>query len=133
MPALRERKEDIRELANYFLTTFALREGKVGLGLTKDAVQALEAYRWKGNIRELRNAMERAAIMAEGEVKMQDLPSSILQESGSVNSFSLAEVEKGHIRKILHYTSNNKTKAAHLLGIGVATLYRKLEEYGLDK
>lgn len=133
LPSLRERKEDIKELANHFLNTFTKRESKFGLKLSKEALQALEHHSWRGNIRELRNAIERAVILAEGEVQSQDLPSSILQESSTANSFPLAEVEKAHIKKILHYTSNNKTKAAQLLGIGVATLYRKLEEYGLDK
>lgn len=133
LPPLRERREDIPEFANYFLQAFAKREGKTGLALSKEATQALADYGWKGNIRELRNAMERAAILAEGEVQLQDLPSTVLTQGGPANGYSLAEVEKAHIRKMLAHAAGNKTKAAGHLGIGVATLYRKLEEYGLDK
>lgn len=131
LPPLRERKEDIKELAVFFLKTYARQEEKNNLKFSKEALQALETYSWKGNIRELRNAIERAVILAEDSVQVQDLPSSVLQESNGENAFALAEVEKAHIKKILQYTSNNKTKAAQLLGIGVATLYRKLEEYGI--
>lgn len=132
LPPLRERIDDIPELAQHFLRAFAQREGKPELEFSRDATQALQNYSWKGNIRELRNAIERAVILAEGEIRVEDLPAPLLQQRAS-NDFSLADVEKAHIRKILAYTSNNKTKAASLLGIGVATLYRKLEEYGLDK
>lgn len=133
LPPLRERREDIQELTTYFLQAFSKREGKSGLKLSKDAMKTLETGEWKGNIRELRNVMERAVILAEGEVQVHDLPSHLLQQSAGANLHSLAEVEKAHIKKMLAYASGNKTKAAQLLGIGVATLYRKLEEYDLDR
>lgn len=131
LPPLRERKPDIAELSDHFLKVFAQRETKPGLKFSKEAAQALQNYSWKGNIRELRNVVERAVILAEGEIRPDDLPASVLQQKSSTH-VSLADVEKAHIQKILKHTANNKTKAASLLGIGVATLYRKLEEYGLD-
>lgn len=132
LPPLRERRPDIPELARYFLNVFAQRESKPGLTFSKEALRALEDYSWKGNIRELRNVVERAVILAEEEIRPEDLPAPVLQHEADAR-FSLADVEKAHIQKILKHTGNNKTKAANLLGIGVATLYRKLEEYGLDK
>ncbi len=121
LPPLRERREDIKELAFYFLQSFSKREGKAELKLSKDAISALENYVWRGNIRELKNVMERAVILAEGEVQLQDLPGYLLQNSSMDKVFSLAEVEKAHIQKMLAYTSSNKTKAAQLLNIGAAS------------
>ena len=134
LPTLRERKEDIEALASYFLNMFCEREGKRGLQLAKDTIQVLKNYFWKGNIRELRNVMERAVILSGDQyIIPQDLPPELQQQNADADTFLLADVEKRHIRKILQYTANNKTKAAQLLGIGVATLYRKLEEYGLEQ
>ena len=104
------------------------------LQLSADTLQQLNNYHWAGNIRELRNVIERAVILADDDIiQPQDLPSEIQQQTSPSNSFSLVEIEKTHIRKILQYTDNNKTKTAKLLGIGLATLYRKIEEYGLNK
>lgn len=133
LPPLRERREDIKELAAYFFESFSKREGKAGIKLSQEVIKTLEGYEWKGNIRELRNVIERAVILTEGELQIYDLPAYMLQKSSTTNLHSLAEVEKAHIKRLLAYTSGNKTKAAQLLGIGVATLYRKLEEYGLDQ
>lgn len=134
LPPLRERKEDIKELAAHFLETFAKREGKVVTTIAPDALRALEAHNWKGNIRELRNVMERAVILCDGaSIELQDLPFGIQHPHAEAAGFSLAEVEKAHIQKMLVYAGGNKTKTAALLGIGLATLYRKLDEYGLPK
>jgi DNA-binding NtrC family response regulator len=134
LPPLRERKKDIPLLARFFLQQFSKKENKPGLQLSSDAAQALEAYSWKGNIRELRNVMERAVVLSDGEViKVADLPSDIQEPVTPAAAFSLAAVEKEHIQKILRHTGNNKAKTAQMLGIGVATLYRKLEEYQLPK
>lgn len=134
LPPLRERQEDILELTDFFLRQFRSKENKLELQLSQDAAKALLAYSWKGNIRELRNVIERAVILSEDEyINLSDLPSEIQKPVTAANNFSLAGVEKEHIRKILHYTGNNKAKTAQLLGIGVATLYRKLEEYNLPK
>jgi two-component system, NtrC family, response regulator len=134
LPPLRERKEDILLLTHFFLQQFANKEAKPALKLSKDAAKALEAYSWKGNIRELRNVVERAVILSdEVIINVRDLPSDIQEPVTPATNFSLSAVEKEHIQKILRYTGNNKAKTAQLLGIGVATLYRKLEEYQLPK
>jgi len=131
LPSLRERAEDIKEIAVYFIEKFGRREGKI-LKLSDEAVNALNTHYWKGNIRELRNVIERAVILADGEfIRLNDLPSEIQMHETINNNYSLAEVEKMHIRKMFNYTQKNKTRTAQLLGIGVATLYRKLDEYGL--
>jgi DNA-binding NtrC family response regulator len=132
LPALRERTEDISELAHYFLNTYRQREGKSHLSFSKEAMEALQNYSWKGNIRELRNVVERAVILAEETIHPSDLPADVMQYP-ALDTMSLASLEKTHIQKILAYASQNKTKAAQILGIGIATLYRKLEEYGLPK
>ncbi|HEX8316559.1 MAG TPA: sigma-54 dependent transcriptional regulator [Flavisolibacter sp.] len=134
LPPLRERREDIKKLAEHFLKTFAGREGKSHLQISDEALRVLECYSWKGNIRELRNVMERAVILAnEAMVQLEDLPSDMQHPHATAPSFSLAEIEREHIQKILAHTGNNKTKTAQLLQIGLATLYRKLEEYGLPR
>jgi two-component system NtrC family response regulator len=134
LPPLRERKEDIAELATYFLQTFAQREGKSISGLSADALQTMEVHSWRGNIRELRNVMERAVILSNGPViGLADLPVDIQHQHSTSSGMSLAQVEKTHIQKMLLYTGGNKTKAAQLLEIGLATLYRKLDDYNLPK
>ena len=99
-------------------------------------LQALHAHAWKGNIRELRNVIERAVILCEGEQLTPDLLPFNFQHAGaqgvSAGIFNLQDVEKLHIQNVLHYTKGNKTKTAELLGIGLTTLYRKIQEYGLE-
>jgi DNA-binding NtrC family response regulator len=132
LPALRERKEDIPVLAEYFLHTTAVKENKQSLQLSDDALKLLKNYLWKGNIRELRNVMERAVILTDGVILPEHLPYEIqTQSEGAGNNLSLSSVEKNHIQKVLQHTKGNKTKAAEYLGIGLTTLYRKLEEYNI--
>lgn len=133
LPALRERREDIPALTAYFLTQFTARESRQSLQIGKITMQLLQQYSWKGNIRELKNVTERAAIMCEGtEILPEHLPYEIQQQNAvNLPELSLAAVEKYHIQKILHYTNGNKAKAARLLEIGLATLYRKMEEYSI--
>lgn len=133
LPPLRERKEDIPALMDFFLKKFADRENKRPLQIGKTAMPLLLQYNWKGNIRELKNVMERAAILAEGtEILPEHLPFEIQQQDNAkMPEFSLAAVERQHIQKILQYTNGNKAKAARLLEIGLATLYRKMEEYSI--
>ena len=93
--------------------------------INEDFYKKLENNSWKGNIRELKNTLERSLILMENnELSAQNVPDS---EGG--NSFSMSSVEKDHILKVLNYTKGNKAEAARLLDIGIATLYRKLEEY----
>jgi DNA-binding NtrC family response regulator len=134
LPSLRERKEDIPLLANHFLKIFSQRTNKRISGIDREAITRLQMHEWKGNIRELKNVIERAVILAdEFELKTEHLPVDIQQPSFNrlSSSFDLASIERSHIQKVLHYTKGNKTKAAELLGIGLTTLYRKLDEYNI--
>ena len=93
-------------------------------------LKALEQHPWKGNIRELKNIIERAVILSDDELGVSSLPVDFSMD-GESSPTDLASAEKNHIRKILRQTEGNKTHAARLLGIGVSTLYTKLKEYGL--
>ena len=109
---------------------FTSKENKQIIKLSDEALKLLKNYSWKGNIRELRNVMERAVILADDIVLPEHLPYEIQNQNNSTtNSLSLSSVEKNHIQKVLQYTKGNKTKTAEYLGIGLTTLYRKLEEY----
>ena len=106
--------------------------------ITPEYLGTLKKHVWKGNVRELRNVIERSMIIADGAVlTVSDLPFDIQQavlesEGGKgYSEFDLAQVEKAHIRKVLQYTGGNKTEAARLMHIGLTTLYRKIEEYGI--
>ena len=134
LPSLRERKEDIPVLAAFFLHQFIEKENRPIVKINAAASKLLQQYDWKGNIRELKNVMERAAILVEGtEILPEHLPYEIQQQNvGAQKKLSLAAIEKQHIEKILHYTGGNKTKAASLLEIGLATLYRKMQEYSIS-
>jgi DNA-binding NtrC family response regulator len=130
LPALRNRVEDIPLLAEHFLQIYAARENKPVRRLSLEALQLMQQHAWKGNIRELRNIMERATILAEGDsILPEHLPFEIQQQDQSSGNLALVSVEKSHIQKVLQYTKGNKTKAAMVLGIGLTTLYRKMEEY----
>ncbi len=133
LPPLREHAEDIPALANHFLAYYAAKENLPVLHIHKDAIQLLQQHAWKGNIRELRNVLERATIMTDGDTILPEhLPFEIQKQSTGSSSLTLASVEKDHIQKVLRHTNGNKTKTAVLLGIGLTTLYRKMEEYGLN-
>lgn len=138
LPALRDRKKDIRLLAEHFMHYFALKVKKQLNGLTDNFVEKLEAYNWPGNIRELKNIIERAVILADDNVLDESLLPYEMQEpqqnkNGTViSSFDLSSIEKFHIQRVLNHAHGNRAEAARLLNIGVATLYRKLKEYGLD-
>jgi two-component system NtrC family response regulator len=135
LPALRHRKQDIPLLAIHFMKIFAEKVNKRITGMQKDFVEHLLHNDWKGNIRELKNVLERAVILAEGhEITLDCLPLE-LQAYGyqpqSLSAFDLASVEKLHIQRVLNHTKGNKTEAAKLLNIGLTTLYRKIEEFNL--
>ena len=134
LPALRERKEDIPELANYYLSFFSEKTNKRFIGINAEANKVLQHYNWKGNIRELKNTIERAVILEDGEwITQHSLPSDMQfqSENNPAGSYELAEIERQHILKVLLHTKGNKTEAARLLNIGLTTLYRKIEEYKL--
>jgi two-component system, NtrC family, response regulator len=133
LPALRDHAEDIPALANHFLAWYASKENEPVLHIHKDALQLLQQHAWKGNIRELRNVLERATIMTDGNTILPEhLPFDIQKQDKGAASLTLASVEKDHIQKVLRYTKGNKTKTAVLLGIGLTTLYRKMEEYKIE-
>ncbi len=136
LPALRERVADIEPLAQHFAALFAAKTNKKPPHLSPNFTEALKRHHWPGNIRELKNVMERSVILATGNELTTDLlPFEIQQqlsnEGSALSAFSLQAVEKLQIQKVLNYTGGNKTEAAKLLGIGSATLYRKIEEYKL--
>ncbi|KIA88478.1 sigma-54-dependent transcriptional regulator [Kaistella jeonii] len=125
LPPLRERKADIRELTNFYIAQFSTKMNLKNIIINENFYNKLENNSWKGNIRELKNTLERSLILIENnQLSAENLPTS---ESG--NSFAMSSVEKDHILKVLNYTKGNKAEAARLLDIGIATLYRKLEEY----
>ena len=104
-------------------------------GMNPAFLEALEQQPWKGNIRELRNVIERSLIVCEGgRLDVCDLPLEIQNNhyecsDDNAGNFELAAMEKRHIARVLEYTKGNKTEAARLLKIGLTTLYRKIEEY----
>lgn len=134
LPPLRERKEDIPLLIQEFIRQFSPEYTAGEKKISPEGIRLLQQYNWKGNIRELKNVIERAMILSgEDEILPEHLPYEIQQQSANTDSsFSMASVEKEHIRKILQFTRGNKAKAARLLQIGLATLYRKIEEYQLQ-
>lgn len=136
LPQLRQRIKDIEPLTSYFVRYFSLKINKKNIAFTESFLEKLEQYHWPGNIRELKNILERCVVLVEGpELTEELLPFEIqhpIRSDKSLSAFSMSSVEKLHIQKVLNYTRGNKAEAARLLEIGVATLYRKLEEYQLE-
>jgi two-component system NtrC family response regulator len=130
LPSLRERKDDIPLFIDHFVKHFALKTNKAIPRVSKDFLVALENHPWKGNIRELKNVIERSVILADDELDASLLPPDFSTDNDA-SVYSLAEVEKQHIRKMLAFAEGNKTQAAKLLGIGLTTLYQKIKDYGL--
>jgi DNA-binding NtrC family response regulator len=150
IPPLRDRREDIPLLANYFLDTFAQENNRQGMRFSQEALRCLVNARWEGNVRELRNLVESLVVLApEDEVGREDLPAEYRQpEGGSVEGpagieapmgpaeaatpgggMTMDEIERRAILEALERTGGNRTQAAELLGIGLRTLQRKLKEY----
>lgn len=135
LPALRERVPDIALLALHFLVLFTRKSNKKITTISPDCLRALQEHSWNGNIRELKNVIERAVILSNGdELSVDDLPVDIQMKSAltkgqQLSAFSLQCAEKLHIQKVLNHTQGNKAEAARLMEIGIATLYRKIEEY----
>lgn len=139
LPSLRERVNDIEILTEHFVKKFALKTNKKTPKLSSDFLEVLKLHSWPGNIRELRNVLERCIILcSKEELTIADLPvemQSSYQSKASgkiLSAFDLASSEKLHIQKVLNYTSGNKTEAARLLNIALTTLYRKLDEYKIS-
>lgn len=137
LPPLRERREDIPELAAAFLKFFAAKMGKQVKGFAADCQAWMQSYAWPGNVRELRNVIERALIICDDYITLDDMPldfrsSTLSGSAADGDDFELAEAEHRHIQRVLQYTKGNKAEAARLLKIGLTTLYRKIEEYGIN-
>jgi DNA-binding NtrC family response regulator len=137
IPPLRERKEDIPLLAAAFLREFSQENGKSLDGIDAKARLALYNYPWPGNVRQLRNSIESAVVLAKGStITVDDLPPNIRGETAGdllrlPVGASLQDVEKEVIRSTLAREGGNKSRTAEILGIGRKTLHRKIEEYGL--
>jgi len=136
IPSLRERVKDIAPLVSYFVKQFSEKTNKKPLQIAPDFLQKLEAYHWPGNVRELKNIVERSVILADDILTPTVLPYEIQHQQDSSNktmsAFAMQSVEKLHIQKVLNYTQGNKAETARLLEIGIATLYRKLDEYNIQ-
>lgn len=143
LPPLRERVIDIEQLAYYFIQISSIKTNKKIKSVSKEFIEALKQHPWKGNIRELKNVIERSLILVENEeLKIENLPvemqkhatfnSQLSNSKKTLSAFDITSAEKLHIQKVLNYTNSNKTKTAELLGIALTTLYRKLSEYGLE-
>lgn len=139
LPPLRERAGDIRLLAKAFIKSFAEQLARPVVEIAPAFLEALDSQPWKGNIRELRNVIERSMIVCEsGYLDIADLPFDIQNahyehsNDSSPGSFELSAMERRHIARVLEYTKGNKTEAARLLKIGLTTLYRKIEEYNIS-
>ncbi len=134
VPPLRKRPEDIPPLADHFIRILSKKLELPALGLDRDCLERFRAYSWPGNVRELQNAIERAAILSgDGVIQVRHLPPQIIDPDlvrprrEEAEPGTLAEVEAGHIRQVLSMTDGNRTKAAKILGISQATLWRKLK------
>jgi DNA-binding NtrC family response regulator len=142
LPPLRERIADIALLANHFVKIFASKTNKRIKSISEESIEALKQHSWNGNIRELKNVIERSVILSDNEtIGVSDLPlefqhlsvsGSTLSGKGHFSAFDLASAEKVHIQKVLNYTNGNKTEAARLLNIALTTLYRKLDDYKMS-
>ena len=139
LPPLRERVIDIELLAKCFINSFALKTNHKIVHISDDFIEALKQHSWKGNIRELKNVIERSVILTDNEaLNVDSLPLDLQQfidkntssnQKKHSSTFDLSIAEKIHIHKVLNYANGNKTETAKLLNIALTTLYRKLEEY----
>ena len=138
LPTLRHRSEDIPLLVKHFIEKFADSAKRNVEGIQEEALAALRSYDWPGNIRELEHTIERAVLLGKGAlIAVEDLPahlvargeSAIVLAQALARQFTLRDLEREYIGKVLETTHGNKTEAARILGVDRTTLYRKLEEY----
>lgn len=135
IPPLRQRVEDIPLLAQYFLNKYGAENNRLDMSFSPEALQALKSYAWPGNVRELENVVERVvALCSESTVKLENLPDEIRDYSGAADQInipvgaSIEEIERLVILQTLKKTGGDKELAARILGIGLATLYRRLKD-----
>jgi two-component system response regulator AtoC len=137
VPPLRERREDVKALAEGFLKTYAAKHGRTARTLSTEALALLQAYDWPGNVRELTNTIERAVIIADGErVEEKHLPDALRLAVATGRrgrrQRTLAELEADYIAETLLAVRGNKSEAARILGISRKNLYEKLARYKKD-
>ena len=139
LPALRERVIDIEELSNYFVKFFTQKTSNKAQVISADYLSLLKQHLWNGNIRELKNVIERSVILSDAdEISVDTLPVEFQNRKSAagadkqLSAFDLASAEKIHIQKVINYTNGNKTETARLLNIALTTLYRKLDEYKIS-
>jgi DNA-binding NtrC family response regulator len=136
MPSLADRRSDIGALAEHFIKKYAAENGKQGMNLSPDALALLRAYSWPGNVRELENVIERAVVLAPGEIiEPAHLPSDLtpsrsIQEGPQIPGWTLADIERYAILRTLEAEGGSTSRAADVLGISVRKIQYKLQEYG---
>jgi DNA-binding NtrC family response regulator len=138
VPPLRERREDIPQLAANFVDVFNSRFGKNIQSFSKDAMDRIFSHHWPGNVRELENAVERAVVMAKGQIiATEDLPVQLRSQGALAHVSSeianLELLERDHVRSVLETCEWNKFKAAKIMGISRSTLYSKIKKHGLRR
>ena len=134
VPPLRERREDIPAMVQAFIMKFSAMHGKKVTGMSTEALEMILAYKWPGNVRELVNCVESAVVMCRGDtIGPEDLPDYLSMPAHGAEGGEglLAELERKAIAEVMSETDGDKTAAAKRLGIGLRTLYRKLEKYGI--
>lgn len=134
LPALRDRTGDIQPLAEHFLGKSVEMQHRSRMTVAPAAVEAMQAYPYPGNVRELKDIVDRAVLLsASSEIGLSDLPGCV-RESGSraQKRMSLEDIERNYITEVLDHTRGKKTAAAHILGISRKTLLEKRKRYGLD-
>jgi len=132
IPPLRERQEDIEDLAKYFLKKYSQKLSKSINDFTPEAMTLLNNYLWPGNVRELENVIERAVILCDSDrIGPKDLSIPVIHPAKEKGATSLEEIEKDYILRILKDVNGNQSKASQVLGIDRKTLYLKLKKYGI--
>jgi transcriptional regulator with PAS, ATPase and Fis domain len=134
IPPLRERAEEVEELASFFAQKYSRKLSKAIKGFTPEALGALGRYAWPGNVRELENVIERAVILSDSEtIAGKDLSIPVAHEVGDKSAGgSLEEMERDHILRVLREFHGNQSKTSQILGIDRKTLYLKVKKYGLS-
>jgi two-component system response regulator FlrC len=137
LPPLRDRRRDIVPIAEALLERIGRSLGRKGLSLDEAAKRQIERAEWRGNVRELANALERAAILADGDVVGEDLVAPLRKHRPKLDGaapsavLTLEEIERAAIERALVELGGNRRKVAERLGIGLRTLYEKLKRFGL--
>ncbi|HEY0593319.1 MAG TPA: helix-turn-helix domain-containing protein, partial [Thermoanaerobaculia bacterium] len=128
LPPLRDRREDIPPLVDHFIHKYALAMNRRVIGVTPEAMRALQEHDWPGNIRELENSVERAMVIARGE-QLGEEHFAFTRRNGTA-ARTLEDIEKAHILRVLDEQGGNQTRAAEILDIDRVTLHNKLKKWG---